>query len=97
MSFARSVLYPLVALFSLGGVISFYFKVDDGIINTTTPVNVLTNLTVSAPPNSKAILLTYVNIGPNIGTGLRLKNIVNNVYYNVHFASKCKLWFTLSR
>ena len=28
MSFARSVLYPLVALFSLGGVISFYFKVE---------------------------------------------------------------------
>ncbi len=77
---------------------SFYFKVDDGITNTTTPVNVLTNLTVSAPPNSKAILSTYVNIGPNIGSGLQLKNIVDNVYYYVNEAendSASKVFFEI--
>lgn len=65
---------------------SFYFKVDNGILNTTTQVSTLTPLTVSAPPHSKAILSTYLNIGPNIGTGLYVKDIVNNTSHVVSVA-----------
>lgn len=63
---------------------SFYFKVDNGIVNTTTPVSTLTNLTLSAPPNSKAITTSYINIGPSVGTGLYFKDIVNNTSYPVN-------------
>jgi len=64
----------------------FYFKVDNGITNTTTPVSTLTNLTLSAPPNSKAITTSYINIGPSVGTGLYFKDIVNNTSYPVSVA-----------
>jgi hypothetical protein len=63
---------------------SFYFKVDNGIVNTTTPVSTLTNLTLSAPPNSKAITTSYINIGQSLGTGLYFKDIVNNTSYRVN-------------
>ena len=62
---------------------SFYFKVDNGIVNTTTQVSTFTNLTLSAPPNSKAITTNYINIGPSVGTGLYFKDIVNNTSYPV--------------
>lgn len=62
---------------------SFYFKVDNGILNTTTQVSSFSDLTLSAPPNSKAITTSYINIGPNIGVGLYFKDLVNNISYPV--------------